>query len=184
MWRHRTYTIVKIYVTERNDVIKRNINVITIRRTSAIEVTILLKHMRSEMKGVQEIESITGVRGWQKNPSLAITVWQHSASLVIPTVILGKDFSITKTCLYNFDPLKPRFYIVKLGFIWVYIIFLISAQKHRHWYSLEPPHRGGSNEHPQSMFWAEIRKNMRVFYLKIFSFWRWDCLFIWTGVFS
>ena len=25
-------------------------------------------------------------------------------------------------------------------------------------YSLEPPRRGGSNEYPQSMFWAEIRK--------------------------
>ena len=36
--------------------------------------------------------------------------------------------SITKTCLYNFDPLKPHFYIVKLGFTGVYIIFLISAQ--------------------------------------------------------
>ena len=31
---------------------------------------------------------------------------------------------ITKTCLYNFDPLKPHFYIVKLGFIGVNIIFL------------------------------------------------------------
>ena len=30
---------------------------------------------------------------------------------------------ITKTCLYNFDPLKPHFYIVKLGFTGVYIIF-------------------------------------------------------------
>ena len=38
-----------------------------------------------------------------------------------------------KTCLYNFDPLKPHFYIVKLGFKRVYIIFLISAQKHRLW---------------------------------------------------
>ena len=38
---------------------------------------------------------------------------------------------ITKTCLYNFDPLKPHFYIVKLGFTGVCIIFLISAQKHR-----------------------------------------------------
>ena len=37
---------------------------------------------------------------------------------------------ITKTYLYNFDPLKPHFYIVKLGFTGVYIIFLISAQKH------------------------------------------------------
>ena len=42
-------------------------------------------------------------------------------------------FSITKTCLYNFYPLKPHFYIVKLGFTGVYIIFLISAQKHRLW---------------------------------------------------
>ena len=40
---------------------------------------------------------------------------------------------ITKTCLYNFDPLKPHFYIVKLGFTGVCIIFLISAQKHRLW---------------------------------------------------
>ena len=36
------------------------------------------------------------------------------------------------TCLYNFDPLKPHFYVVKLG-LGVYIIFLISAQKHRLW---------------------------------------------------
>ena len=40
---------------------------------------------------------------------------------------------ITKTYLYNFDPLKPHFYIVKLGFTAVYIIFLISARKHRLW---------------------------------------------------
>ena len=43
------------------------------------------------------------------------------------------DVLILKTCLYNFDPLKPHFYIVKLGFTGVYIIFLISAQKHRLW---------------------------------------------------
>ena len=35
--------------------------------------------------------------------------------------------------------LKPHFYIVKLGFTGVYIIFLISAKKHRLWYSLELP---------------------------------------------
>ena len=40
---------------------------------------------------------------------------------------------ITKTYLYNFDLLKPHFYIVKLGFTGVYLIFLISAQKHRLW---------------------------------------------------
>ena len=37
------------------------------------------------------------------------------------------DLPITKTYLYNFDPLKPHFYIVKLGFTGVYIICLISA---------------------------------------------------------
>ena len=35
--------------------------------------------------------------------------------------------SITKTRQYSFDPLKPHFYTVKLGFTGVYIIFLISA---------------------------------------------------------
>ena len=40
---------------------------------------------------------------------------------------------ITKTCLHNFDPLKPHFYTVKLEFTGVYIIFLISAKKHRLW---------------------------------------------------
>ena len=35
--------------------------------------------------------------------------------------------TITKTYLYNFDPLKPHVYTVKLGFTGVYIIFLISA---------------------------------------------------------
>ena len=40
---------------------------------------------------------------------------------------------ITKTRLYNFDPLKPHFYIVKLGFTGVYIIFLILLKKHRLW---------------------------------------------------
>ena len=41
--------------------------------------------------------------------------------------------NITITCLYNFDPLKPHFYILKLGFIGIDIIFLISAQRHRLW---------------------------------------------------
>ena len=55
------YGIVKIYVTERNDVIKCHSNVIAIWRTSAIEVTALSKNRRSEMKVVQEKESIMGM---------------------------------------------------------------------------------------------------------------------------
>ena len=73
---------------------------------------------------------------------------------------------ITKACIYNFDPLKPHFYIVKLGFTGVYIIFLISLKTINCGYLLEPPHWGGSNECPQSMFWAEIRKNIRIFIWK------------------
>ena len=40
---------------------------------------------------------------------------------------------IAETRIYNTDPLKPHFYIVKLGFTGVYIIFLSFAQKHRLW---------------------------------------------------
>ena len=58
---------------------------------------------------------------------------------------------ISKTRLYTFDPLKPHFYTVKLGFTGVYINFLIYANIDCG-YSLEPPRRGGSNEYPQSMF--------------------------------
>ena len=68
----------------------------------------------------------------------------------------GKSIShkscITKTYLYNFYPLKPHFHIVKLGFTGVYIIFLFLLKNIDCGYSLEPPHRGGSNEYPQSMF--------------------------------
>ena len=85
-------------------------------------------------------------------------------ALPLPYEPMALILCITKTYLYNFDPLKPHLYIVKLGFTGVYIIFLISAQNidcgyslepPRHidcGHSLEPPRRGGSNEYPQSMF--------------------------------
>ena len=92
--------------------------------------------------------------------------------------------NITKTRLYNFDPLKPDFYLVKLGFTGVYIIFLISVRNIDCEYSLEPPRRGGSNEYPQSMFWAETWKISEFFYLKNFIFWWWNFQYIWIGVFS
>ena len=78
--------------------------------------------------------------------------------------------SITKTCLYIFDLLKPHFYIVKLGFTGVIIIFLISAQNKDCGYSLEPPRRGGSNEYSQSMFWAESWKISEFFIWKFYIF--------------
>ena len=71
---------------------------------------------------------------------------------------LIKIINILKTYLHNFDPLKPHFCIVKLGFTGVYIIFLISAKNIDCGYWLEPPRRGGSNEYPQSIFLTEICK--------------------------
>ena len=65
---------------------------------------------------------------------------------------------ITKTRIYNFDPLKPHLYIVKLGFTGVYTSFLISAQNIDCGYSLKPPRWGGSNEYPQSIFEQKYKK--------------------------
>ena len=45
-------------------------------------------------------------------------------SIIIANATLN-PFIITKARLYNFDPLKPNFYTVKLGFTVVYIIFLM-----------------------------------------------------------
>ena len=56
-------------------------------------------------------------------------MWRRTATF--KTKSENKRGNITKTCLYNFDPLKPHFYTVKLRFTGVCIIFLISAQKHR-----------------------------------------------------
>ena len=64
---------------------------------------------------------------------------------------------VIKTRIYNFDSLKSNFYIVKLEFTGVYIIFLISAKKKKQQLktknvdcgcALEPPRQGGSNEYP------------------------------------
>ena len=38
-------------------------------------------------------------------------------------------------------------------------LILICAQNKDCGYTLEPPHRGGSNEYPQSMFWSKNKKN-------------------------
>ena len=89
-------------------------------------------------------------------------------------------FIFTKTCLYKCDPLKPHFYIVKLG-LQGYTLFFIFLPKNIDCgysknidcgFSLEP------------LFLSRNMKNIRVFYLKIFSFWRWNFLYIWIGVFS
>ena len=58
--------------------------------------------------------------------------------------------------------------MVKLGFTGVYIFFLFLLKNMDCGYSLEPPRRGGSNENPQSTFWAEIWK-ISAFFIEKFS---------------
>ena len=56
--------------------------------------------------------------------------------------------------------------MVKLGFTGVYIIVLISAQKHRLW-ALEPPRRGGSSV-PTIYVLSRNMKNIRAFFSDFF----------------
>ena len=79
---------------------------------------------------------------------------------------------ITKTYLYNFDPLKPHFYIVKLGFTGVYIIFSYFCSKtYICGYSLEPPQRGEAVLTSTHSLCSEQKyKKYQNFYLKTFSF--------------
>ena len=107
-----------------------------------------------------------------------IFIWRHvhitMMTLYVACVfllLLCDYLVITKTRLYNFDPVKPHFYIVKLGFTGVYNIFHISAPNIDCGYSLEPPRRGGSNEYPQSMFGVEIWK------ISEFFIWKFSCFF-------
>ena len=102
----------------------------------------------------------TSCEGTSLGPCFGVTKFSYQAILfiilyIVYIFLLVQYFCflyIMKTCLYNFDPLKPNFYIVKLGFTGVYIIFLFLLKNIDCGYSLEPPRRGGSNEYPQSMF--------------------------------
>ena len=71
-----------------------------------------------------------------------------------------------------FVPHKPHFYIVKLGFTGVYIIFQISVQNINCGYS-----SGGSNGEAvltstHNLCFEQTYEKYQRFYLKIFSFWR------------
>ena len=87
---------------------------------------------------------------------------------LIRSLSLGYHFfvvHITKSYLYNFDLFKPHFYIVKLQSTVVYIIFLISAQKHRLWVLI----RTASGEAVLTRthnfcFEQKYEKNIRIFF--------------------
>ena len=100
----------------------------------------------------------------------------------LPQTYTSRNY--TRRLLYNWTPLNPNFCIVKLGFTGVYIICLISTQNIDCEHSLKPPRRGGSNEYSQSMFWATIWKNVRIFIWKLSVFGGEIVQYIWIGVFS
>ena len=98
------------------------------------------------------------------------TVHQGCGEIPCLTCTAFLSHFIKKTRLYNFDPLKPHFYIVKLGFTGVYIFFLFLLKNIDCGYSLEPPRRGGSNEYPQSMFLSRNMKKISEFLSQNFQF--------------
>ena len=80
------------------------------------------------------VETLHGLHTVASEPNSFKSVERNDRTVaMLETVNHPLGGSITKTRLYNFDPLKPHFYIVKLGFTGVYVIFLISAKKHRLW---------------------------------------------------
>ena len=79
-------------------------------------------------------------------------------------------YLITKTRLYNFDPHKPHFYIVKLGFVGVYIIFLISDQKHRLWVPVRTASSRRFLRLPTIYILSRNIKNIRIFFSENFHF--------------
>ena len=87
----------------------------------------------------------------RKDCELLIRLHAVTITRLILSIVLKSWMASRKHAYIILTPLKPHFYIVKLGFTRVYIIFLISAQKHR------------------SMFWAEIWKRSEVL-IEIFSF--------------
>ena len=66
---------------------------------------------------------------------------------------LEKHYENAHSNILKISPPKTENFLMKNS-----DIFHISAQKHRLWYSLEPPRRGGSNEYPQSMFLSRNKK--------------------------
>ena len=72
-----------------------------------------------------------------------VTEEAHKSKQFVPllTHLAFQSDSITKTCLYNFNPLKPHFYIVKTGVYNGIHYFSHNAKKKDCGHSLEPPRR-------------------------------------------
>ena len=99
------------------------------------------------------------------------TIWLPRQYFVTTLIRLcefaGWYASRKHTCTYIiFTPLNPTFIYKNWGLQGDTLFFLFLLKNIDCGYSLEPPRRGGSNDCPQSMFWAEIRK------ISNFVFWK------------
>ena len=110
---------------------------------------------------------------------------RDSSRLIDLCFILCSEITSGKHVRVMNTPLIPHFYIVKLGFAGVYLLFLFLLQNIDCGYSLEPPRRGGSNVYPQSIkhrLWVLVRtasaiyvlsknkKNIKIFLMKFSIF--------------
>ena len=78
--------------------------------------------------------------------------------LVLGKTVLHDCYTLRKHAysnMLNISPPKTESFLIK-----ILIFFLISAQNIDCEYSLEPPHRGGSNECPLSLFLSRNKKIM------------------------
>ena len=88
---------------------------------------------------------------------IGVTWRPKSLSVLHCTVVnVFWSFASRKYAYIILTPLKPHFYVVKLGFTGLQgytLSFLVCLKKPKYSeYSLEPPRRVGSNEYPQYMF--------------------------------
>ena len=77
--------------------------------------------------------------------------------LMLGKTVLHDCYTLRKHAysnMLNISPPKTESFLIK-----ILIFFHISAQNIDCEYSLEPPHRGGSNEYPLSIFLSRNKKN-------------------------
>ena len=92
---------------------------------------------------------------------------------------------ITKTCLYNFDPVKAHFYIVKLEFKRVYIILSYFFSNHRLWVLVRTDNVEAVLTRTHNLCFKKKKyKKISEFLSENFQFWWWKFQYIWIGEFS
>ena len=119
--------------------------------------------MSSRLGGTSKtLASVTSSATWKKR------IQTLSLSLCVCVCVWERERE-TKTCVYNFDPLKPHCYIVKLRFIGVYIIFLISAQNLK-CVCVRSASPRQFERVPTIYVWSRNMKNIRIFIWFFFFF--------------